>query len=227
MDLWDLFFELPKLFPKLRSARDFSKSSFWMMSSESEACRRALYVTRDLASEFDPSRKEHVAVVADLCCLFMFSLSRQIGTIFSAYLHPDSRETLSKALLMSLYGGRDAYDHRNELVKRISKDKEYAQSLSLPEWERLIKLSRQMLDAPIECLYTPLVLREVAFQALAGINAYDYLVTLATSHSQAVRFVILGIDYIVRACKLPPEFTEIIERPLHAALASKLQKMAP
>lgn len=224
IDLWERFFAIGRSFPKLEQLKTFSKSDFWMLRSESEACRRTLYVLRALSGELDPDKPAHCALVTDATALFMIACSRLALRVFSGYLLPQTRDTLSKALLLILYGGKEAYEFRNEMVKRVLK-KELGHpaveefTLALPEWDRFLKLMRQLLDAPLEAQYSPLILREIAFEQLAESSTVtSYLRQLGARRSQAARFALLGADYVLRSCKVPTEFLDRLSSRLYSAL---------
>jgi hypothetical protein len=128
--------------------------------------------------------------------------------IFKAYLHPANQGDLSEALLVLLYGGREAYQHRNELFKllKAKHSEQTVPELSLPEWDRFIQLVRQCLDAPFELQQAPLILREVGFANLIGDSSRDFARTLCAESPQAAKFALLVPAYLSRAAKLPPEF---------------------
>jgi len=172
-------------------------------------------------------KPQHLSVVADIASLFMLALSRLVRRVFSGYLLPEHRETLSTALLVLIYGGREAYEFRNDLVKRaFYKEHEGDLSLALPDWDRFLKLFRQLLDSPLldsplETQYSPLILRETAFEFLVEPiqPVHLYLKGLVRRRQQAMRFCVLAVEYMVHACKLPSEFASKIKERLFTALA--------
>lgn len=219
IDVWDQFFSIPSKFPKLTLASTFSKSRYWMLPNEAEACRKTLLLLLELKPELDPAKQEHVATVCDLVALFTHSLAVIVSKIFSGYLQPQKREELSNALLFLLYGGRDSYQIRNRLRQMMlaSKGIEKVDSeLSLPEWDEFVQLVRQLLDAPFEVNRTPLIIREIAWAYMAGIADSDFSKELASLFPQAARFAVLGVDYICKATRLPPEFQKILNDRLLA-----------
>jgi len=93
--LWEEFFNIPSKFSSLKPAVDFSRSGFWMCKTEAEACRKTIAGTVSLASELDPAKQTHIAVVADLAALFMHATARLVSKIFASYLQPERREDLA------------------------------------------------------------------------------------------------------------------------------------
>jgi hypothetical protein len=212
--VWDLFFSIPERYRSLGPAIDFSRSAFWMSESDVEACTRTLYLSSNLRAELDPAKAEHLAVVADLSALLLHALARIVNTIFAGYLQPTDREQLSNALLLLLYGGRSSYMVRSRIKKMVTPASDAAGELSLPEWSRFVQLVRQALDAPYELLRAPLILREVGWSCLSPGESGSFLRTLCSESPQAARLAVLGIDYLCRASKFPPEFMSDLTQKL-------------
>lgn len=213
---WDHFFNIPSKFPKLGHGLTFLRSDYWMIDDSAEACRKTLGVLLNLAPELDPARTEHLAVFLDFAALFARSLAVVVCHVFKAYLHPAKQADLAEALLVMLYGGREAYEHRNELYRRVkAQNKEPASvGLSLPEWERFLQLTRQLLDAPVEAQKVPLILREVGFGLLRGDQVFSFARTVSSESAQAAKFALLVPDYLCKAAKLPPDFAKAADKVL-------------
>ncbi len=109
---------MPLKFPKLAPGLDFLMSDYWMIDDAAEACRKTLAALIGLAPELDPAKPQHITLFLDFASVFARSLAIVVCHIFKAYLHPAKQNDLSEALLVMLYGGREAYAHRNELYKR-------------------------------------------------------------------------------------------------------------
>jgi hypothetical protein len=221
--IWDEFYDLGKRFPKLDLGLRFIRSGFWMIEDSTEACRKTLACLRSLQTELDPSKPEHISVFLDFCALFSHALAVVVCQIFKTYLQPSKQEKLSEALLVMLYGGREAYQHRNELYRRaMAKDAEQpVPDLALPEWERFLQLCRQILDAPMEMQRVPLILREVAFSFFRKDTDRSFAKLLCAESAQAARFAVLVPTYLAKAAKLPPEFIASADNALLPLLTSK------
>lgn len=216
LDSWDKFNNIPSQFPALRDSIHYARAAYWMIEDATEACRKTLAMLRSLSSELDPAQASHVAVFMDLGALFSRSLALIVSHIFKAYLHPASSSDLSEALLIMLYGGREAYQHRNELYKIIkSRGGEASVSdLSLPEWDKFLRLARQLLDAPVAVQSVPLILREVGFAILNEDSSLEFAKSLCVDSPQAARFSVLVTDYLAKAARLPPEFGALSDKVL-------------
>lgn len=218
IDLWDEYLSISKRFSTLANVCEFVFSGFWMCQSPSEACRKTISVLKAAKGELNPEITQHMLLVGDLCALFMVSVSRLTASVFTAYLKPDDRDKLSSALLLLLYGGREAYDYRNKIWELVQKknsgdltdefsDKSFP-SLAPPKWDKFLELVRSCLETPIETAKAPLLLREIAFSKLTLVNELKFAETLAKESPHAARLAISGIDYLCKAAQLPPEFDE-------------------
>lgn len=223
MEAWDQFFSLPSKFPKLEPGLRFIRSGFWMVEDSAEALRKTLANLKSLHPELDPSKVEHISFFLDFCALFSRALAIVTCQIFKSYLHPANQGALSEALLVMLYGGREAYQHRNDLYRMVmaKTPDQPVPDLALPEWERFLQLARQLLDAPMELQRAPLILREAAFAALRGDSAKAFAKTLCAESPQAARFAVLIPTYLCRAAKLPPEFAKVADEILLPLLPIK------
>lgn len=213
LDLWEWLFAIPKRYRQLESAIQFLRSTYWMIDDASEACRKTLVTLRATRPELDPDKPEHVAVFFEFCALFSRSLAVVVNRLFKAYLHPANQHDLSEPLLMMLYGGRDAYDHRNSLFKLAKNQSPDAPipDLALPEWDRFVQLVRQLLDSPLDVQHAPLILREVGFGLLSEDKSYPFVKELCSESPQGGKFALLIPSYLCRASQLPPEFRKIAD----------------
>jgi hypothetical protein len=216
LDSWDRFNDIRNRFPTLSGGVLYARTAYWMIEDATEACRKTLAMLRSLSAELDPAQTSHAALFMDLCALFSRSFALVVCQLFKAYLHPASSSDLSEALLVMLYGGREAYEHRNELYKMVKArgSDTTVPDLSLPEWDRFLRLARQLLDAPVAVQNIPLILREVGFAMLNGDNTFTFAKALCAESPQAARFCVLVTDYLSKAARLPPEFGKLSDNAL-------------
>lgn len=215
--LWETFFSIPSRFAALDPGIRFSSASYWMSPTAADRCRKTIAMIGKLGSELDPNHKEHKCLVADLCSLFLLATAELVNDLFVSDLFPDTRDLLSDALLLRLYGGRERYEFQNELRKRLLSSRaseSVPDDLSLPEWDSFMQFFRSCLDAPLEMLRTPLLMREVAWHFLTDSPDLNYASTLALAQPQAAKFAVLGSNYLCNAAKLPHEFAELQEEIL-------------
>lgn len=221
---WDSLFALKEKYPNLTSALEFARSTYWMIDDAAEACRKTLRVLHETRAELDPAKNDHLGFVLDCTALFARSLAVLCAYLFKTHLHPKQQSELEEAVKMLLYGGREAYEYRNQIYKLL-KERKSSESgndnLSLPEWEMFIRLIRQLLDAPIDLTRTPLILREVGFSYLLSSSDYNYAKKLCEQFPQGGRFAVLIVGYLCRAAKLSPEFQVNCEKILMSLLVAK------
>ena len=217
MENWESFYGIVKTKPILSKGIDYIRSSYWMIPSSAEACRKTIGVARELHGEFNPEDLEHRAVVTVLASLFLHSLARVVNSLFVDHLKPVDADYLSRALLTMLYGNQGTYDLLNKLRQSIIKTNVSLQDkgeLALPEWSRFMELVRQMLDSPLDASRAPLFLIELAFMTLSNSASISFLQRLYSEFPQAAKFALLGAEYLCKAASLPKEMIDLITNPL-------------
>ncbi len=223
IEAWDRMFAIKDRSPSLASALQFSRSAYWVQSEAGEACRKTVAALHEIRAELDPAKNTHLAVATDFAALFARTMAMLSSYLFRAYLHPKRQVDLEDAVKCLLYGGRDAYEHRNQLY-RLLKEKNGVEiephDLALPEWPRFVQLVRQLLDDPVAASNAPLILREVAFAQLLETDDLEFAKILCRESPQAGRFAVLIADYLFKSTRLPPDFS----RQVDSRLIGLLQK---
>ena len=213
IDLWEEYFEKTKNFPKLVASLTFARSTYWMIEDAATACRKVIAELISVRPELNPTNKYHVCLFFHLASLLARSLAKMTNQIFKSYLHPEDKGTLAVALLHLLYGGKESYDHRNELFKRAKGQTENTpDALTLPNWGKFVDLSRQCLDSPRSIQRTPLSLMEAGLGFLKDTPDWKFLETLSSEDSHSSRFAMMLIGYLQQASKSPPEFSKICDQ---------------
>lgn len=213
INVWEDIYGSFANFRGLSEATTFLRSSYWMLSDSAEACRKCISMLLRVHTELDPMKPSHCAFFFEFCCIFSRSLATVITGIFNAYLQPDKLDDLAEALLVKLYGGRDAYEHRNSLFKwaNAQQQKDPGANLGLPEWNRFVQLARQMLDSPEQAQMAPLILREVGFSCFLKSTTSPFIRQLLSESPHGGKFALLVTGYLCKAGKLPPEFAAIAD----------------
>jgi hypothetical protein len=218
---WENYYQSFKRNYALAAALDFHKTGFWLCGDSGEAARKVIALGLQLSGELSPDKKEHVAVVGDLLSLFIHATSVVVSRIFTGYLHPERKQDLADALLLLLYGGRDAYEFRNKLQKLVRSKYESdgeLPDLTLPEWDRFLNLVRSGLDAPLEFAITPLIIREIAFSQLASENNYNYVERKCNEYRHILKYSIMGAEYFIKATRMPHEFLSFYKERLMSSI---------
>ncbi|MGH0425691.1 hypothetical protein [Bacillus pretiosus] len=210
---WDKYFELYKRYPNLESAIKFVKNDFWNITDDRLKLRKTLYTIREIRRELNPERVEHLALLIDLISLFSISLNRVTLDTFNQYLLPETKENLSRELKIWIWGGLDQYSYWNKLYQ-LASQKGNENEIELPEWDTFVQLIRQCLEEPYATSRVPLLLREVAFEAMSdNSKEFTFSQKLAQKYPQSAKFAILICAYVCKAAMLPKDFdTKILER---------------
>lgn len=213
IDVWESLLEIRLKYPKLEPPLRYLRSEFWMQKDAAVACRHVIVKLHAVRGELNPAKEEHQYIVCDMAALFAHSLAKICSYLFKAYLHPKRQVDLDEAVKLLIYGGRDSYEHRNSLYKLLKQQEgsnDTIEELSLPEWQRLIKLIRQLLNAPLDVARAPLILREIGFSRLRS-GDRSFACTLCQEAPQAASFAVLIVGYLFRAGKLPDDFRISVE----------------
>lgn len=216
ISVWESLLEIRSKYPKLEPTLRYLRSEFWMQKDAAVSCRHVIIKLLAVHGELNPEKEEHQYIACDMAALFAHCLAKIVCYLFKAYLHPKQQVDLDEAVKILIYGGRDSYEHRNslyKLLKQHEESKDKIEELSLPEWQRLIKLIRQLLDAPLDVARTPLILREIGFSRLRREDR-SFACTLCKESPQAASFAVLIIGYLFKASKLPGEFRSSVEEEI-------------
>ncbi|MGJ7903300.1 hypothetical protein [Lysobacter sp. 1R34A] len=215
VDAWDKIAELRRRFPAISPLLQYRQSEFWRNRASHAGCRKIVAHVLEYRSEFDPAHIEYEALFGDFTSLFGLEMASLVNSVFRLMLLPSSAIDFEDAVRMKLYGGRDEYEQQNKLFKLLKQARHGSdadEDLAPPEWPRLIKLLRQLLDDPNACFRSALILKECAFSSLTHSDVF--LRSLSKDDAQAVRFAILIVSYFARATRVPPEFGDRLETKL-------------
>jgi hypothetical protein len=217
-DNWDIYFGISAKFPALKDACEYSKSGFWNEKNSHVRLRHSIAAIRTVKSELNPANPLHIALLLDLISLFAISLNEIVSSVFKQYLVPLDKDQLSEDLRVLIWGGAENYSYWSKLRNIITQLGGHAESeLSLPEWNVFLQLIRNCLEEPFSTAFVPLILKEIAFEYLSDEilrTTFTYSKELATQNLHAAKFGILIVEYLCKATKIPPEFSEIIVKRL-------------
>jgi hypothetical protein len=163
---------------------------------------------KSAAGEFDPAKPEHLALLSDVAAVFSIALAQCAAEVFRQCLQPSSKDSLSELLKMLVWGGREQYEFSETLRKRVfelqgGKEEPGLEPWALPEWNHFIQLIRNLLDRPTSAFELPWILRRFALDLARGWEPLKY----ARVHDLlAVKYAMLTIAYLCKACRLPDEF---------------------
>ncbi|MEA4897554.1 MAG: hypothetical protein VB115_04830 [Christensenellaceae bacterium] len=212
IEIWESYFESLLKYPQISSVVKFVKFGFWNEDSAAKRLRALLYEVRTIKNELNPSNYIHLALLCDLVSLFAVSINGIVMQMFNRYTFSDNKDAFVAELKMVIWGGHDNYRFLNEIRAKYSTNES---ELSLPEWDRFIYLIRNCLESPRSTMYSPLLIKELAFVVL-GRRTIDIQeignsqLYVGTTDPYAIKSSALYVEYFCKACKLPPEFLDCI-----------------
>lgn len=206
---WEIYFEFVKNNPPISELARYIKCGFWNEKSQSKNIRKLLAMVRLIKGEFNPDKSSHEAFICNAISLFAISINKITVELFDSYLLPESRENFNEELKSTIWGGYDNYKFLNDIRSKVPgfEDKQ----LLLPEWGDFVNLLRNFIDTPIDTLYAPIILKELAFELIANENTeYDFLKNIIAQKPHALKCAILIVKYFCKASRLPKEFSDYI-----------------
>lgn len=206
-EIWDEFFKVAAKFPKLLPLHDYARTVFWNEPNSRQQLRTGIYYLRVNKGELNPATSIHLAITLNHISLVAISLNNIIINIFNKYLVPSSKEELDNDLKVLIYGGIENYDFLNDLRKKFATTS--VDELALPDWLSFLELVRAILEKPLAFNVVPLFLKEIAFGFMsAAPETYNYANTIARKSPYICTFAVRFVEYMCKACGLPPEFRE-------------------
>lgn len=179
----------------------------WQERTFGDLIRHAIAAMRTAASELDPARTEHYAIVCDAAAILSIGVAECAGRLFHQYLHPEQKEILAESLKILLWGGREQYlfyqNVRQKLYEARGTSTSEPAPLELPEWNLFVQLLRNIVEQPARAFDVPWILRRLAVDIhraappLENVNKDDLL---------ALKFSMMIISYACRAAGIPSAF---------------------
>lgn len=209
LEAWEHWLSLPKRHAPLEDYCRFTRSGYWMTKDHGEQCRKVVAKLRAIRGELDPAKPDHVAVFGDALALFLLALSELSNRLFLILLRPTSKEEFSSSLLAMLYGGYDNLEVAQKIRQLLSGTDTEAVSSVFPETGRFEQLVQELLQAPQQVLHAALFARELSLRFLMKAPANRFQQELALEAPFSPKFIYMASDYLQKALRLPPEFSEI------------------
>lgn len=209
IDTWDEFCAIKSKYSNLLEYIDFSRSIYWMIRDPGEQCRKTVAKLRAVGMEMDPTKHEHMTLFGDALCLFLLSLAELANRLFLVLIRPASKEEFSFSLLALLYGGYENLDAAQK-IRRLTLGGAPEDAVSIfPETRRFEQLVREILQAPQQALPASLLAREMSFTILSRSAPTKLQRQLVSESPYASKFLLLAGEYLQKAAKLPPEFSDV------------------
>lgn len=202
------FRNLGQRFPRLQPLLTYAYRDALLEPHFSGQIRHMIGYIRGTSREFDPSKPEQVALLCDMSAIFGIGLAQCSAEVFKQCVQPSTKESLSEILKIMVWGGREQYQFSESLRKKVLAMKSGVQeygfdSLALPEWNSFLQLVRNLLERPSSAFALPWILRRLALDIGKG---SEPLKSVCVTDLLAVKFAMLTISYLCKACRLPGEF---------------------
>jgi hypothetical protein len=190
--------DLGKRFPRLEPLATYLYRDAWLEPGFGELIRHMIGHVRTASREFDPGKREHLALFCDAAAIFAIGVAECGGQVFHQYLQPRDKEALSESLKLLVWGGREQYQFYQTLRKKALE----LPPLDLPEWNEFLQLMRNVLERPAAAFDVPWLLRRLALDTMRGWEPMKYV---RKSDVGALRLAMLTFDYLAKATGLPKD----------------------
>ncbi|WP_153065292.1 hypothetical protein [Xanthomonas campestris] len=203
--------------PWSKELRGLVRHSVPLTRSPPAVFRRVIAELRTARGSFDPEKQGHICIFLDAVASLMVLWASLARDARRFYIPGMEKAEFEKILRLYLWGGREAYRMRQQLMRDRSPPDTVASSVvDFPAWDKLVSYFGLVIDAPQETFKCAHFCREVAFRATADpIESLDTsLSQFISSSPRAKQFSCGMIDYIVLACGLPRDLGRVASAEL-------------
>ena len=160
---------------------------------------------------YDPNKKEHVAIYADVLSSAMVlwgALAKDISRFFEAKM---GRESFEQVLRYYLWGGKEGYETRQQVAKLAGK-----KTTDVPEWPKLVNFAGLTVAAPKCLLSCAHAYRELSIRTVTNrVAEFDMALSNGFKKDKRVRQFMLGMnDYLIGASELPRDLGKCVDSML-------------
>ncbi|MBI4219436.1 MAG: hypothetical protein HY682_04770 [Chloroflexi bacterium] len=179
----------------------------WQERTFGDLIRHSIAALRKAASELDPAKTEHYALVCEAAAVLAIGVAECAGRLFHQYLHPEQKEVLAESLKVLLWGGREQYEFYQNVRQKLYEAKGSAPAelapLELPEWNLFVQLIRNIVEQPARAFHVPWMLRRLAIDIHRG---HSPLFSVERDDLIVLKFSMMLLSYACRAPGLPSAF---------------------
>ena len=162
---------------------DLARNIVPLSSAPWSTFRKILVELRALKGEFDPGKKEHLAVFLDVlasCFVLWAAMGRDIRRLYEPSMSKKNFETVLKYYI---WGGKETYHIRQQMRDRVADN---GNPIELPAWDLLVAFAGLIISAPQSILECAFVCRELSIRAVVGKND-DFDKRIAECHKASAR----------------------------------------
>ena len=199
---------------------DFLQTQLPRSDNAAGAFRLLIREGQAIRGEMNPDKAKNVAIFYDMlsaACVLWSTMARDVRRFYDLDM---DRDTFEKALRYYVWDGRESYELRSSLYKRreegASKQFQETKPLELPEWSDLVDLAGILVASPQNVFSCASIAKELAIRhANEPVKQFDARLKADIDANDRVRqFTSKIASYLVKACRLPTDFTAIVRMDL-------------
>jgi hypothetical protein len=213
IDRWNTLFEGYAKNAWSESLYNLTNNVVPLSNTPWHAFRRFVAELRDLRGQFDPAKREHVAIFLNALAS-VFVLWASIGRDVRRFYDPTMDKTkFESALRYYIWGGKEAYELRRQMREKLQKDAPDSASFDLRAWDKFVAFAGLVMNAPQEIFSCAVISRELAIREVsaADTNLDARLSILINTNKRARQFSLSMAEYLVAASGLPREMNAATE----------------
>jgi len=177
------------------------------------AFRRFVAELRDLRGQFDPAKREHIALFLNALAS-VFLLWASIGRDVRRFYEPTMDKRKFEILLRYyIWGGKEAYELRRQMREKLDKDAPESKAFDLRAWDKLVAFAGLVMHAPQEIFRCAIISRELAIREVntPDANLDICLNAMINSNKRVRQFSLSMAEYLIAASGIPREMNTAIE----------------
>lgn len=208
IDRWQLVSQIYDKYQWSKDTESLARSQIPLSTTPWATFR---YVIADLLrtkGNYDPNRREHVAIYLDVLASVMVlwgALAKDISRFFEPNM---DRESFELVLRYYLWGGKEGYQTRQQVVKLAGR-----KTTDVPAWSKLTNFAGLTVAAPKCLLACAHVYRELAIRSVVeNVAVFDAALVDKFETDKRMRQFMLGMnDYLIDAAELPRDLGKRVE----------------
>lgn len=183
--------------------------------------RRLISRLLEYKGELNPEKPLHMAAFTECTLAMSILFGLMISELRNLVDLSEGEKEFASVLRYYMWGGHEGVTTLRKMYELISaRDKDKEPETSLVAWPQLMQLTRGLLEAPTHIRNSSLSLRELSLRYLADADEQaDRRAGKLFSSPRARQFAKRIGSYTALVLKLPPEFSERLDRQIDELIA--------
>lgn len=184
--------------------------------------RRLISRVLEFKGELNPAKPLHMATFVELVTSVSMLLGMITGQLRNLVDLSDGEKEYSSVLRYYLWGGHDGVTTLRRMYELMgAANRESEAETSLVAWPQFVQVTRTLLEAPTLIRNSTIALRELSLRYMADLDyAADQRVGRLFSTPRARQFAKRIGSYTAAVAKLPPEFSERLDKQIDELVAT-------